>query len=37
LGPFGKKEDAAIAYVNAAIKYHGEFARAQYSPKKDLF
>jgi hypothetical protein len=30
-GPFKKKEDAAIAYINAAIKYHGEFAKAQQS------
>ena len=37
LGSFEKKEDAAIAYVNAAIKYHGEFTRVQHSPKKDLF
>lgn len=36
-GPFEKKEDAAIAYLNAAIKYHGEFAKVQQSPKKELF
>jgi hypothetical protein len=37
LGSFTTKERAAIAYLNAAIKYHGEFAKAQQSPKKDLF
>jgi hypothetical protein len=37
LGLFRTKEEAAIAYINAAIKYHGEFARARQSPKKDLF
>ena len=37
LGIFHTKESAALAYLNAAIKYHGEFAKAQQSPRKDLF
>jgi hypothetical protein len=37
LGSFSTKERASIAYINAAIRYQGEFARAQQSPKKELF
>jgi hypothetical protein len=35
IGYFEKEEDAAIAYNNAAILYHGEFAKLNIIIKKD--